>query len=76
MTSLEIKANIIRNVLDISDMNFLKKIENLVMAKEKIYAVSNTEHQFLEKSRNEIVSGDYISHNELFTDINEWLKEK
>ena len=76
MTSLEIQANIIRNVLDISDLNFLKKIENLVMAKEKNYAVSNTERQFLEKSQNEIDKGDYISHDELFTEFNEWLKEK
>jgi hypothetical protein len=72
----ELQTSIIRNILNIRDINFLLEIQKLILSNEKIKVLSEFEKDFISESKTEIDNGSYCSNEEVFNEMKTWLHEK
>lgn len=75
--SLEIQNGIIRQILDISDIETLFQIQNFLQVKQKErYKLSDIQLDLLRKSENESDDGKLTDNEEVFNELEEWLYKK
>jgi len=72
----ELQTNIIRKILNISDVDFLEEIQKLLMSNENVKVLSEFEKEFITDSKNEINNGNFHSNDEVFNELRTWLNEK
>ena len=78
MSTIEIKDNIINKLTLIDDESFLEAINILInnKADEKIYKLSPEQIKSIERGRQDIKDGKYITNEDLMLKMSEWLEKE
>jgi hypothetical protein len=78
MSTIELREMIINRLALINDTSFLKAIKTLVdsKAEAEVYKLSDFQKDRIQKSREQIIKGQTISHDELQKEIDLWLESK
>jgi len=77
MQTIELQNRIIHDVLEIKDVEFLKKLQSLLSKKNKyIYNVSPLIKAQLAKSERDFQTGNVMSNDDVFNEVDKWLNEK
>lgn len=78
MTTKDIKTILHESIENINDKNFLEAIRIIVEPKYKTNSrlkISDKHKSFLEKSHEQITSGEYLTNDEVKKISDKWLKE-
>ncbi len=78
MSTIELREMIINQLAHINDTSFLKAIKTLVdsKAEAEVYKLSDYQKERIHLSREQLIKGQTISHNEIQKEIDEWLESK
>jgi predicted transcriptional regulator len=75
--SIEIQNGIIRQILDISDIEILSQIQKFLIVKQKEkYKLSDVQLKLLEKSEKEANEGELTDNEEVFNELEECIMFK
>ena len=79
MTTAQLKNLLVKKINKIDDEDLLNAI-NVVLEKggsgDEIYKLNSIQKKLIEKSDKEFREGKTISNEDVFREIDEWLKEK
>ncbi|MBY0426985.1 MAG: hypothetical protein K2Q22_15220 [Cytophagales bacterium] len=78
MTTANLKNKIIEQVRSIEDENLLKALDLLTKKKseESVYILSENQSKRISESRKEWSTGNAISHENIVSELNQWLDSK
>lgn len=79
MTTTKLKNILTQKISKIDDNDFLNAIRILIEMKENagdIYKLNKIQRQRIKKSKEQIKKGDVIDNDQVFDEIERWLKEK
>lgn len=78
MNTVQVRNRIIKRLNAIEDEAFLKALDLLTgeKSKELIYKLSDNQIERVELARNQLLSGDTITNEELQADIEKWLESR
>lgn len=77
MKSTELKTQLIERINEIEDVEFLEAIKTILESKTATpYMLSESQKERIEMSREQIKNGDFLKNEEVFFELNEWLKKK
>ena len=77
MNTKELKNIVIEKIYDIDDEEFLlaiKTILDMKTASSEIYHLTDTQRERIKQSKQQIAQGLYTSGEQVFKEIDEWLK--
>jgi len=77
MNTVELKSLIISRIQNINDKTFLNALKALTnkMEKTEIYKLNSFEKEKILKARENIKKGEVYTNEEVFKEIDEWLKK-
>jgi len=74
--SIEIQNLLIRQILEISDINILSEIQEFLRKKQiSTYKLTFAQLSLLAKSEQELDEGKLIDNEDVFNEIDEWLNK-
>jgi hypothetical protein len=79
MTTTKLKNILTQKISKIDDNDFLNAIRILIEMKENagdVYKLNQIQRQRIKKSKEQIKKGDVIDNDQVFDEIERWLKEK
>ena len=78
MSTTELKRKLIAKISESNDPNLLKEVFRLLEIESEdieIHKLSVDQRKRIDKAREEIKDGKFISNDEADTEIDEWLKK-
>ncbi|MGH2575249.1 MAG: hypothetical protein ACRDFC_06070 [Ignavibacteria bacterium] len=78
MTTIELKSQIVENILQIDDKEFLNEINSVLEMKNeppKMIKLKSWQKKKIEESLKEIERGEFKSSDEVFRNIERWLRK-
>ncbi len=78
MTTLELKDILIQKISAINDKSFLSAIKVIIDAKSEklIYRTTPEQKQTINEGREQIRKGEYLTNDQVESEVDQWLKEK
>ena len=76
-SSIQLKKNLISRIKSSKDINFLRALQTIFDSSEQaLYELNKQQKESIEMGRDEINKGDFKAHEEVMTEMREWLKRK
>ncbi len=75
MQTSELKDLLIQRIQDIEDEEFLNALKTIIERPSPPYELSAFEQQKIARARKQIDNGESLTHEEVFDQVNAWLKE-
>jgi predicted transcriptional regulator len=76
-SSIQIKNNLISRIKNSNDINFLRALQTIFDSLEQsLYELSEQQKKSIEIGREEIQKGNFKEHEQVMTEMREWLKKK
>ena len=78
MTTLELKDILIQKISAINDKSFLSAIKVIIDAKSEklIYRTTPEQKQTINEGREQIRKGEYLTNDQVESEVDQWLNEK
>ena len=76
MTIAALQKRVKNNISLIENKLILEKINQLIDENSKIYELSDKQMEQVEKARKQIISGDFLTQEEMDSKVEVWLNEK
>jgi len=76
LTTYQLQHELIQNILNISDIDLLTKIQSLIYGESKKHKLTNFEMAFIQESQKQISEGKFYSNDEVFTEMRAWLQNE
>ena len=78
MTTLELKDILIHKIIAINDKSFLAAIKTIIDTKSEalIYKTTPEQRIHIKEGQDQIARGEYLTNDQVETEINQWLQEK
>ena len=79
MTSTQLKKILVKRINKIEDEEFLNAIRIMIEKADReqgIYKLSSLQKKLIKQSDKDFKEGRYFTNEEVFNEIEEWLKEK
>ncbi|WP_432672344.1 hypothetical protein [Flavobacterium sp. SM2513] len=76
MTTLTLKNYLVSKINSIEDDSVLVKIKTIIDQNEEVYILSDSQIRKVEKSRNQIENGNFLTQKEMDKKVEEWLNVK
>jgi hypothetical protein len=79
MTTTQLKNILTQKISKIDDNDFLNAIRIIIEMKENagdVYKLNEIQRQRIKKSKEQIKNGGVIDNDQVFDEIEKWLKEK
>ncbi len=78
MTTVELKDILFLKIAAIDDKSFLSAIKTIIDTKSEtiIYKLTPEQKERIKSSHEQIARGEYLTHEQVESEINRWLKEK
>lgn len=75
--SAQIKNSLISRIKDSKDLNFLRALQTIFDSSEQsLYELTDEQKKSIEIGQSQIKEGKYKSHDQVMSEINEWLSKK
>ncbi len=76
-TTTQLKNNLITRIKKSNDIEFLKALQTIFdSSSQSLFELSSEHKESINKGREEIKNGEYISNNQVISDIEKWLEEE
>ena len=76
-TISQLKNNLITRIKKSDDIEFLKALQTIFdSSSQSLFELSSEQKESINKGREEIRNGEYISNNQVISEIEKWLEEK
>lgn len=76
-TVSQIKNNLISKIKNSEDLIFLKAIQTIFESKnEQVHKLTKEQKESIEIGREDILNGDYQTHESLMNEAKQWLKKQ
>ncbi|MDH5476571.1 MAG: hypothetical protein OEX22_12815 [Cyclobacteriaceae bacterium] len=76
-SSIQIKNNLISRIKNSRDLNFLRALQTIFDSSEQsLYELNEQQMNSIEIGREEIQKGDFKEHEQVMTEMQEWLKTR
>lgn len=78
MTTIELKSLLIKKINQIDDESFLEAIRTIIESKaeENIYQLNEIQKEKIKEAKYQIAKGEFIGHDDLMNEIDEWLEKR
>jgi len=76
-TTSQLKNNLITRIKKSDDIEFLKALQTIFdSSNQSLFELSSEQRKSISKGSEEIRNGEYISNNQVISDIEKWLEKK
>ena len=73
----QIKKNLISRIKESKDLDFLNALQTIFDSSEQaLYQLSFEQQSFIDSARHEIKDGKFQKHEEVISEMKQWLKKK
>ncbi len=79
MTTTKLKNILTQKISKIDDTDFLNAIRIIIEMKENagdVYKLNEIQRKRIKKSKEQIKNGEIVENDQVFDEIEKWLKEK
>ena len=78
MTTIELKDILFHKITTIDDKSFLEAIKTIIDTKSEtiIYKLTPEQKERIKSSQEQIARGEYLTNEQVESEIDRWLKEK
>ncbi len=75
MRALQLKKSLMRQIVDIEDVSFLKALKTIIETKTKsgIIYLTNEQRAEINESRKQLENGEFTKHEDLHQEFEKWL---
>ena len=76
-SKIQLKNNLISRIRSSKDINFLKALQTIFDSSEQsLFELNEHQEKSIQIGRNEINNGNFIKHEQVISEMKEWLKKK
>jgi hypothetical protein len=77
MSSIDLKIRLMEQINKIEDIEFLEAIKTILDSKtEELYTLSQEQKESIDTSRQQIINGNFLKNEDVFTELKEWIKKQ
>jgi len=74
---LQLKNNLISRIQNSKDLNFLKALQTIFDTSEQaLYDLNSTQSSAIEKSRLAIKNGEFLTNEDVFSNLEKWMEKQ
>ena len=76
MNVVSLQKKLLKKIAEINDESVLKKIDQIVKTKPKVFALNDLHLQHLKNADRDLNNGNFINGDEMDKKVEKWLSEK